>query len=100
MIELSEGIINDDSDRLFHVDEMWFDVLTYKVSKNGCYYVATGDLIALVSKWKNTPLQFDGQISGVLADYLEENMPSDPLLVRLVDYLRKRFYPIDNNTES
>jgi hypothetical protein len=55
------------------------------------YHGVTDDLHNLVYKWKRILPAYDGQFSGVLADYLQENLPLDKPLNALISHLRMRF---------
>jgi hypothetical protein len=56
-------------------------------------------LISLVYKWKHTYSKYDGQISGVLADCIEEELSMDTPLQTLVDHLRMRFNSYKFNSD-
>lgn len=61
----------------------------------------TEEGIGLVQQWKSTPCYLDGTISGVLADWLEENRgflvggcresDADEKLTKTIDWLRSCF---------
>ena len=46
---------------------------------------------ALVCQWAETPYPEDRHLSGVLADWVEENLTLTPELERTVRLLRRRF---------
>lgn len=77
------------------------EVLIYlsepRLAANVYRYPASEDLHNLQRQWKKTHGVVDGQISGILADYIEDNLPVDIPLSYFIYWLRERFNSPDNN---
>lgn len=76
-----------------------FDVYTgnYRRDKNSYYYDISEDLEKLIDIWWKTESCEDGLLSGILADYIEDNIPLDTPISLLLEFLRDRLYRPENN---
>lgn len=61
------------------------------------FNVCKADLYNLLADWKYLDSAYDGQLSGIIADYIEENMTMDWSLSALVSYMRECFNSYEHN---
>lgn len=61
-----------------------------------CYKI-TEELYNMVYRWGTMDTEYDGQLSGVIADFIEDRLSIDKYLADLVIFLRKRFMSEKHN---
>ena len=61
------------------------------------YYMVDEELFNLCVEWNRTNIDYDGQLSGIIADYIEDHLQIDNYLVKLLNFLRRRFNAKENN---